>query len=147
MRANLTGSKSRTYLACNRVCGDSAGTTSFAEELESSSWLQDVSDNGIPPSMVTYHEGDIAFITRTINKRAGLVTNARVRILELGDRIIRVEHLTSHRIFEIPRISFTFSPGTSSLSITRRQFPLALAYAITFNKAQGSYYQQRMSQC
>ncbi|KIK11055.1 hypothetical protein PISMIDRAFT_123396, partial [Pisolithus microcarpus 441] len=37
----------------------------------------------------------------------------------------------------IPRISFDFIPPGSDWTVTRKQFPLRLAYATTFNGCQG----------
>eukprot|EP01047_Picozoa_sp_COSAG01_P077783 COSAG01_NODE_14135_length_1492_cov_1.710696_1_plen_96_part_10 len=44
----------------------------------------------------------------------------------------------SDTTFVIPRISFHFEPPRAkSMTIVRRQFPLALCYAITAHKSQG----------
>jgi ATP-dependent exoDNAse (exonuclease V) alpha subunit len=45
---------------------------------------------------------------------------------------------TNRQVHLIPRINFTFKMNRSSpIIVNRLQFPLRLAYAITFNKAQG----------
>ena len=44
----------------------------------------------------------------------------------------------SDNTFVIPRIAFHFNPPSAkSMTIVRRQFPLALCYAITAHKSQG----------
>ena len=140
MRGRLMNSSARTYFAHNEVRGD-AESSAFAADLNDSSFLQDVTENGIPPSKLTLRTGDIAFITRTINKKAGLVTNKRVTIIGLGEKIITVrlhDEGGEARIAEIPRVHHDFSPGQSALELSRTQFPIRLAYAITYNKAQGN---------
>ena len=135
----MTNSSARTYFAHNEVRGD-AETSSFARDLNDSSFLHDISESGIPQSTLTLRTGDIAFITRTINKEAGLVTNRRVTIVGLGEKVITVllhDEDNTGRIAHIPRVTHEFSPGQSQLEIRRTQFPLRLAYAITYNKAQG----------
>ncbi len=37
----------------------------------------------------------------------------------------------------IPRINFVFKPRNSPVKLLRRQFPLRLAYSLTYNKSQG----------
>ena len=74
----------------------------------------------------------------------GLVKNVRVQILELHRHIVRVELLRSissstaaDQSFYLPRISFDFHPRYTNWTVQRRQFPLRLAYATTFNSCQG----------
>jgi hypothetical protein len=73
----------------------------------------------------------------------GLVKNVRVRVTELYRHIVRVELLRDQptsiddRFFYLPRISFDFQSRHTSWTVERRQFPLRLAYAITFNSCQG----------
>ena len=57
------------------------------------------------------------------------------RLLEC-ERIGFDGRLTGH-VFLLPRISMTYALPRTGIQLLRRQFPLALAYALTFNKAQG----------
>ncbi|KAF7133746.1 hypothetical protein CNMCM5793_005100 [Aspergillus hiratsukae] len=41
------------------------------------------------------------------------------------------------QIFCLPRITFEFRPHRANWTVQRRQFPLRLAYATTFNSCQG----------
>ena len=65
-----------------------------------------------------------------------LVHNARVIITNVHRRSeVRFPNdLESHCI---PCISFNFSPPSSDWTVTRKQFPLRLAYATTFDGCQG----------
>lgn len=100
-----------------------------------------MNDNGELPSVLVLRTGEVAIITRTINKRAGLVTNKRVIITGLGYKIVSIKFTEQDvlRIHEIPRIPLMFKPGTNNLESCRVQFPPSLSYAITYNKAQGMY--------
>ena len=146
LRAGEAGK--RSYLAHNfignREAERSDASDPFASEIEDSEFLATTGDNGVPQHNLTLRVGDICFVLRTINKSAGLVTNARVRILSLGVHRIKVTILNSAAendgvdiTADIPRIRFTYRLGTGDLEITRKQFPLSLGYAITINKAQG----------
>ena len=146
LRAGHAGK--RTYLAHNfignREAERSDASDPFASEIEDSEFLATTGDNGVPQHELTLRVGDICFVLRTLNKSAGLVTNARVRILSLGVHRIKVCIMDSAAenngvdiTADIPRIRFTYRLGTGDLEITRKQFPLALGYAITINKAQG----------
>jgi len=80
---------------------------------------------------------------RNLSLEKGLVKNARVRIVELGRYVLRVQLLldsflgNDDRSFYLPRITFDFQPQRTSWTVQRRQFPLRLAYATTFNSCQG----------
>ncbi|KIO00511.1 hypothetical protein M404DRAFT_152443 [Pisolithus tinctorius Marx 270] len=73
----------------------------------------------------------------------GLVKNCRVVIIATSQRLITVHIINEHDNTEsitddilIPRITFTASLH-SGHTLLRRQFPLAPAYATTFNSCQG----------
>jgi ATP-dependent exoDNAse (exonuclease V) alpha subunit len=70
----------------------------------------------------------------------GLVKNIRVRIIDVGARLITVRRMTGFlnptEDILIPRITFTHVLP-SGHTLHRRQFPLAPAYATTFNSCQG----------
>ncbi|THH14982.1 hypothetical protein EW146_g5433 [Bondarzewia mesenterica] len=62
-----------------------------------------------------------------------LVHNARVEVVALRQRSIDVRVIGSDEIHSLPRILFSFNPPYSSWTVNRRQFPLRIAYATTFN--------------
>jgi hypothetical protein len=85
--------------------------------------------------------GAICSITRNLSVAKGLVKNQHVVIVGTRPRYIEVKLLnrgnrpdTTHCI---PRINFDFKPPFVSFTIRRKQFPLRLAYAATFNSCQG----------
>ncbi len=82
--------------------------------------------------------GDMCLVTRAING-LGLANNSRVQVTYV--RMHSVEVITmgdnEGRTEKIPRITFKFRmPYGKSYQLTRRQFPLRLAYAMTYNKSQ-----------
>jgi hypothetical protein len=97
------------------------------------------------PTLHIFHTcqvNDICFITRNLSKRYGLANNTRVRILEISPMksVIRVQTLgTNAKAAIIPRIRFKFR---LPFEMTRVQFPLRLAYCMTYNKSQGQTLQK-----
>ncbi|KIK47412.1 hypothetical protein CY34DRAFT_27826, partial [Suillus luteus UH-Slu-Lm8-n1] len=79
----------------------------------------------------------ICAIQRNLSVEKGLVRNARrVRVTALHRRFIEVQLLNNLENHCIPRITFSFHPYRSSWTVNRKQFPLSLAYATTFNSCQ-----------
>ena len=70
-----------------------------------------------------------------------LATNKRVRILALNLRSIKIQTIeldnSPGEVHYIPRIRFKFTlPYGTSYELTRMQYPLRLAYAVSINKSQ-----------
>jgi hypothetical protein len=79
-------------------------------------------------------------------KADGLATNSRVRILRISEKLITAETVEDYpRVVFIPRIRFKFSLkyGTS-FKMLRTQFPLRLAYSMTYNKGQGQTFHKTL---
>ena len=94
--------------------------------------------NGVPDHALTLKKGDICFLMRNLNRKEKLANNQRVRIVEIHRYSIRVNTLSDYpQEFQIPRIRFRVKLPFGGFVLIRTQFPLRLAYAVTFNKSQG----------
>jgi hypothetical protein len=108
------------------------------------STLNDCNNSGIPPHILTLKQGDICLILRNLSKGHGLVTNKRVRILHLNANSIQVQTLDDEpKVSTIPRIRFKFKTLMGdAFNMIRTQFPLRLAYCMSYNKSQGQTLQR-----
>jgi hypothetical protein len=93
----------------------------------------------VPSHQLLLKIGDICLMIRNLSKRYGLANNTRVRILQITQHSLRVQTLTDRpKSATLPRICFKFRlPFQESDEMMRIQFPLRLAYAMTYNKCQG----------
>jgi hypothetical protein len=92
----------------------------------------------VPNHELTLKVNDICMITRNMMS-IKLASNCLVRILRINKySIVIVTMDKKKRTLILPRIRFKFKLRyTSSFSLTRTQFPLRLAYAVTINRIQG----------
>ena len=102
--------------------------------------LNNYNKNGVPPHVLNLKINDTCIIQRNLNKKEGLTNNARVRIIAITTKCIRVQTLFENKkTFSLPRIRFKFRlPFGRSFELLRTQFPLRLAYSISINKSQGT---------
>jgi len=100
--------------------------------------LKGFQKNGVPNHELTLKVGDVCLVTRAIHG-LGLANNSRVRINAIHRYCVEVVTIgeCGERNVRIPCISFKFRlPDGKSYQLTRLQFPLRLAYAMTYNKSQ-----------
>ena len=101
--------------------------------------LNSIHKTATPDHELNLKVGDICILLRNLLRTCGLATNTRVRILHITPTCIRVQTMTENPVIAfIPRIRFKFNVFNSdSFTMTRLQFPLRLAYCMTYNKSQG----------
>ncbi len=77
-------------------------------------------------------------------KASELATNTRVKIISISSRVIKARTLDENpRNVIIPRIRFKFKLDFGeSYQMMRCQFPLRLAYCMTYNKSQSQTFHQ-----
>ncbi len=81
---------------------------------------------------------DICLVTRAINGLR-LANNSQVLVTNVCTHSVEVITMGDNegRTVKMQRITFKFRmPYGKSYQLTRRQFPLRLAYAMTYNKSQ-----------
>ncbi|KAF7120259.1 hypothetical protein RHSIM_Rhsim13G0061500 [Rhododendron simsii] len=135
------------------ICPTSIPITSYAPQrpTPTSELLQDdacANDDveGVPPRVTqpficpTSVPSTSYAPQRNIAPKAGLCNGTRLMVVRCASRIIEALILSGEKFGNlafIPRITLTPSSSEFPFRMTRRQFPIRLAYALTINKSQG----------
>jgi ATP-dependent DNA helicase PIF1 len=102
-------------------------------------YLNSLAFSGLPPHKLRLKLGCIVMLLRNMDFLQGLCNGVRLKVLEIGTRILKCEILTgtcAGNIALIPRIKLNPDDGSLPFPMQRLQFPVKLAYCITINKAQ-----------
>jgi len=104
--------------------------------------LNRLKPNGIPPHELELAENCVIMLLRNMSFHEGAVNGTRLILKSIGRYILRASIISSDpatngkEIF-IPRIPMGPVDGIYPFKLTRRQFPVRLAYAMSINKSQG----------
>lgn len=135
---------SKTYLAANRI-KEMDETEGLPAEAGAAllDYVAQKTPPGVPAHTLTVRVGAVYRLMRNLAPERGCVKNIRAVIENIGNcliavRLIRPENgnRVDDEVTLLPRIPFEVTLH-SGHTLVRRQFPLAPAYATTFNSCQG----------
>ncbi len=105
-------------------------------------YLNKLHPSGFPPHILKLKKGMIIMSIRNISPSQGILNGTRLRILQLLPNLIEGTILNGpckgKNVF-LPRINLTADEEDThySFKLSRRQFPIQVAFAITISKSQG----------
>lgn len=111
--------------------------------------LNTFNKNGVPPHKLALKVNDICLITRAM-MADNLPSNARVKITKISSKLIWVLTIMEKvpRVVALPKIRFKFRMEYGqSFTMMRTQFPLRLAYAMSYNKSQSQTMFRTLVDC
>lgn len=103
-------------------------------------FLNTLTPNGIPPHKLKLKVGMPIVVLRNILPSQGLCNGTRLKIVQLSPHLIEGVILNGScvgRTVFIPRISLNITKSRLPFTLSRRQFPVQVAFAMTINKSQG----------
>ncbi|XP_076911701.1 uncharacterized protein LOC143569754 [Bidens hawaiensis] len=129
----------REYLSSDSVCPTDMINENLDVSLCSPDILNGIKASGLPNHKLVLKVGVPVMLLRNIDKKSGC-NGTRLKVVSLGKRIIRVEIISGSNIGDmhyIPRITLIPTDKKLHIKLQRRQYPLALCFAMTINKSQG----------
>jgi hypothetical protein len=127
-----------TYFAADKLCTDE--TDNGINMQYPNEFLNALNPSGLPLFKLDLKVGCPIMLLRNIAPKDGLCNGTRLMVMKCAKHVIEAQILTGDKngnLVFIPRISLTPSSSEMPIKMTRRQFPVRLAYAMTMNKSQG----------
>ncbi|XP_076920473.1 uncharacterized protein LOC143581605 [Bidens hawaiensis] len=128
------------YLSSDIICkseyiNDTADTALYSPEL-----LNGLRISGLPNHKLVLKVGVPIMLLRNLNRKEGLCNGTRLQIISLGTRVVDAKIISGanirHRVL-IHRSPLTPTDNKIAYKFQRRQFPLAVYFAMTINKRLG----------
>ena len=107
----------------------------------SNEYLQTLNPGNFPPAKLTLKVGCIVMLLRNLNPQRGLCNGTRLIIKNIGQYVLEVvvmndQNNGNQQIEFIPRITLTTFEDVYPFTLSRKQFPIKLSFAMTINKSQ-----------
>ena len=118
-----------------KVQDSSIEITNFPEEF-----LNSLNPNGFPLHHLILKINCPVILLRNLNVKDGLCNGTRLTVTKISIRLLTCRFSTGPQKGKevlIPRISLDSNGNAYPFTMTRRQFPVRLAFSMTINKAQG----------
>ncbi|GKD21696.1 ATP-dependent DNA helicase PIF1-like protein [Tanacetum coccineum] len=112
----------------------------FNESLYTTEFLNTIKMSGIPHHKLVLKIGVPVMCMRNIDQRGGLCNGTRLQVLRMSKINIECKIIPGGKvgtIVAIPQMNISPSDKKMPFQLNRRQFPVALCFAMTINKSQG----------
>ncbi|GJU36794.1 ATP-dependent DNA helicase PIF1-like protein [Tanacetum coccineum] len=112
----------------------------FSESLYTTEFLNTIKMSGIPHHKLVLKIGAPVMCMRNIDQRGGLCNGTRLQVLRMSKINIECKIISGGKVgtvVAIPRMNISPSDKKMPFQLNRRQFPVALCFAMTINKSQG----------
>ena len=103
-------------------------------------FLNSLNASGLPLACIALKPGCPLMLLRNLDPSNGLCNGTRMVLLEVRTMVLRCRILggdNAGKVVFIPRMTLEPSAESLPIELSRRQFPVRLAFAMTINKAQG----------
>ncbi|KAJ0523564.1 putative DNA helicase [Helianthus annuus] len=130
----------KEYLSSDSICPTEMVNENLDDTLCSPDILNGIKASGLPNHRLVFKVGVPVMLLRNIDQKSGLCNGTRLKVVSLGKRVIQVEIISGSHIGDrhyIPRITLIPTDKKLHIKLQRRQFPLAVSFAMTINKSQG----------
>jgi hypothetical protein len=133
--------EARTFFSADKVILE-AGADHPLQESMPPEYLRTLDASSLPPGELRLKLGCPLILLQNLAPDQGLCNGTRVILRGMTPRLLKVEILGgafNGKLALIPRIRLAPSPESSGFSfrLSRTQFPVRLAFAISINKSQG----------
>lgn len=123
---------------------DSVNTDDASEQLQFPvEFLNSLEGSGLPRHRIALKIGALVMLMRNLNTRKGIINGTRLKVTGMYSNSIECEVLTGSsqgQLILIPKVKLSPSDSVFPFKLTRYQFPICVAYAITINKSQGQTF-------
>ncbi|KAL9812022.1 putative DNA helicase [Arabidopsis thaliana] len=137
MLEKLNG-ESVTYLSADSI--DPQDAASLNNPVFTPDFLNSIKLSSLPNHNLTLKIGTPVMLLRNIDPKGGLCNGTRLQVTQMGNHILEARVITGDRVGDkVIIIKSQISPSDTKLpfQMRRRQFPIAVAFAMTINKSQG----------
>ncbi|XP_074356466.1 uncharacterized protein LOC141696185 [Apium graveolens] len=133
----------KVYKSYDSICKGSS-TSEADEVLYPPEYLNSLKSSGMPNHEIAVKVGAPIMLLRNLNAKKGLCNGTRLIITRCYPFLIEALIITGTRIGDttyVPRITMCPADKTVLFVLKRKQFPIAVCYAMTVNKSQGQTIQ------